>query len=151
MKKLLITFALCIVMCVILAFSVSATEVTDDGSNMTLGACTIAGLDGVTIPSPTRGLKYDLDNSKMIATVAGRGTFTGGDLVIPSTVTYGGEVYNVKTVAPYAFNGSNGGWLTYNIFVPDCVTRLGGGGSQGCFGNSNLRDVYIGSGLTEQR
>lgn len=150
MKKLLTMLAMCIILCCALVLSVSAaTSVTDDGSNMTLGDCTIAGLDGVTIPSPTRGLKYDLDNSKMIATVAGRGTFTGGDLVIPSTVTYGGEVYNVKTVAPSAFNGSNGGWLTYNIYVPDCVTRLGGGSGQGCFGNSNLRDVYIGNGLTE--
>ena len=150
MKKLLTMLAMCIILCCALVLSVSAaTSVTDDGSNMTLGDCTIANLDGVTIPSPTRGLKYDLDNSKMIATVAGRGTFTGGDLVIPSTVTYGGEVYNVKTVAPFAFNGSNGGWLTYNIYVPDCVTRLGGGSGQGCFGNSNLRDVYIGSGLTE--
>ncbi|MBR2296094.1 MAG: leucine-rich repeat protein [Clostridia bacterium] len=150
MKKLLTMLAMCIILCCALVLSVSAaTSVTDDGSNMTLGDCTIANLDGVTIPSPTRGLVYSLDDVTMTATVTGRGSFAGGDIVIPSTVTYGGEVYNVKTVAPFAFNGSNGGWLTYNIYVPDCVTRLGGGSGQGCFGNSNLRDVYIGSGLTE--
>lgn len=150
MKKLLTMLAMCIILCCALVLSVSAaTSVTDDGSNVTLGDCTIANLDGVTIPSPTRGLVYSLDDETMTATVTGRGSFAGGDLVIPSTVTYGGEVYNVKTVAPFAFNGSNGGWLTYNIFVPDCVTRLGGGSGQGCFGNSNLRDIYIGNGLTE--
>ena len=150
MKKVLLILAICLTMCAIFAFSVSAaTTVTDDGSNMTLGNCTIANLDGVTIPSPTRGLKYDLDFETKIATVSGRGTFTsGGDLVIPSTVTYDGHTYEVKTIAPACFNG-DGGRMTYNLYIPDSVTRVGGGGRAGCFGNSNLRDVYIGCGLTE--
>ncbi len=149
MKKLFLMLAICTVMCLMLAFSVSAaTTVTDNGSNMTLGNCTIANLDGVTIPSPTRGLKYDLEFETKIATVSGRGTFAGGDLVIPSTVTYDGHTYEVKTIAPACFNG-DGGRMTYNLYIPDSVTRLGGGGRAGCFGNSNLRDVYIGCGLTE--
>lgn len=150
MRKAFLTIALCMIMCCTLAIFASAATVTDDGSNMTLGDCTIAGLNGVTIPSPTRGLKYDLDFTLKTATVSGRGTFTaGGDLVIPSTVTYDGHTYEVKTIAQACFNGSNGGRMTYNLYVPDSVTRLGGGSSAGCFGNSNLRDVYIGCGLTE--
>ena len=146
MKKLLTMLAMCIILCCVLIFSVSAaTSVTDDGSNVTLGNCTIANLDGVTIPSLTRGLQYSLDDETMTATVSGRGSFTDGEgvsLVFPSSVTYNGKTYPLTTINSALFQG-----LTYDLYIPDSVITIKGGGSSGTFGNSTIDKAYIGAGV----
>ena len=143
-KRSLLTFVLVLAIIFALGISVSAAEtVTDDATDtLTLGNCTINGLDGVTIPSPTEGLVYSLDSSTMTATVTGRGSFTGGNLVFPSTVTYGGNTYTVTTINSNLFQS-----LSYSLYIPDSITTIKGGGRSGTFGNSTLDKVYIGSGI----
>lgn len=151
MKKRFFLFsALIIVIMCMLTISVgAATTVTDDETdNLTLGACTIVGIDDVTIPSPTVGLVYSLDDATMTASVSGRGSFLNGELVIPSSVTYGGNTYNVTKIESGIFNSGQGTRRSYNIYVPDSVTLIAGGPNVGAFGNSTITKVYIGSGLT---
>ena len=105
-KKIALFFVLSLVFVLAFAFSVNAATVTDnDEANLTLGDCTIEGLDGVTIPSPTRGLVYTLDETNKTASVSGRGSFAGGDLVFPSSVTFRhaqeGVQYNVPADFTY--------------------------------------------------
>ena len=141
-KKLSLFIVLSLVLVLAFAFSVSAaTNVTDDGSNVTLGDCTIENLDGVTIPSPTRGLVYTLEDTGT-ATVSGKGSFAGGDLVFPSSVTYNGKTYSLTKINSQLFQN-----LTYNLYVPDSVTFIGGGSYSGTFGNSTIAKIYIGKGL----
>jgi hypothetical protein len=120
MKKLLLTLALCALMCALFVIGASAaTTVTDDGSNVTLGNCTIANLDGVTIPSVTRGLVYSLDDETMTAAVSGKGSFKGGEgvsLVFPSSVTYNKKTYKVTQINAKLFQS-----LTYDLYIPDSV------------------------------
>jgi|GEM_PF-3257303 len=145
MKKLFLTLAICILMCALFVVGASAASVTDDGSNVTLGDCTIANLDGVTIPSVTRGLVYSLDDETMTATVSGRGSFTGGtgvSLVFPSSVTYDEKTYKVTQINAKLFQS-----LTYDLYIPDSVITLAGGSGSGTFGNSTIDKAYIGSGV----
>ena len=151
MKKRFFLFsALVIVIMCMLAVSVgAATTITDDETDdLTLGACTIAGLDDVTIPAPTVGLAYTLNDATMTASVSGRGSFLNGELVIPSSVTYGGNTYDVTKIESGIFNSGNGTRRSYNLYVPDSVTFIAGGSNVGTFGNSTITKVYIGSGLT---
>lgn len=142
-RKLFLAVILALCICCLLVFSVSAEAVADDTTDeLTLGACTIANLGEVTIPAPTVGLVYSLDGTTMTASVSGRGTFTGGELVFPSTVIYGGNTYTVTSIAPNLFQG-----LSYDLYVPDTVTFIGGGDRLGTFGNSTIGKVYIGCGL----
>ena len=148
-KRVLFTLVLTVLMLLALCLGVSAETVSDDETDtLTLGACTISGLEGVQIPAPTVGLVYTLDFTTKTASVSGRGTFTGGNLVFPSTVTYGGDAYNVTRIENFLFNNGNGTRLSYSIYVPDSITTIVGGNGRGTFGNSNLDKVYIGSGLT---
>ncbi len=147
MKKLFLTLALCILMCALFVVGASAASVTDDGSNVTLGDCTIANLDGVTIPSVTRGLVYSLDDETMTATVTGRGSFAGGtgvSLVFPSSVTYNEKTYKVTQINAKLFQS-----LTYDLYIPDSVITLAGGGGSGTFGNATIDKAYIGAGVKE--
>lgn len=142
-KKISLFILLAFVFVLAFAFSVSAaTTVTDDGSNVTLGDCTIENLDGITIPSPTRGLAYTLDEEAGTAAVSGRGSFAGGELVFPSSVTYNGTTYPLTKINSKLFQN-----LTYNLYVPDSVTFIGGGSYSGTFGNSTIAKIYIGKGL----
>ncbi len=144
-RRALFTLMLVVLMVLVLGITASAAEsVTDDNTDtLTLGACTINGLSGVTIPDPTVGLVYTLDSTTMTASVSGRGSFTGGDLVFPSSVTYKGSTYAVTKINSNLFQK-----LTYNLYVPDSITAIGGGGNTGTFGNSTIDKIYIGSGLT---
>ena len=147
MKKALLTIVMCMLLCCALTVFASAATVTDDGTNVTLGDCTIAGLNGVTIPSPTRGLVYSLDDAKMTATVTGKGSFAGGagtSLVFPSSVTYGGKTYSLTTINSGLFKG-----LTYDLYIPDSVVTIKGGNGSGAFGNATMNKVYIGAGVKE--
>ncbi|MBQ3040598.1 MAG: leucine-rich repeat protein [Clostridia bacterium] len=143
-KKLAIFVVLTLSLLAVFALSVgAATQITDDGTNLVLGECTIAGLDGVTIPSPTSGLVYTLDDETNTAAVSGRGSFAGGDLVFPSSVTYEGTTYALTKINSNLFQS-----LSYNIYVPDSVTSIAGGDRKGTFGNSTITKAYIGSGLS---
>lgn len=143
-KRALFTLVLTVLMLLALCLGISAAEtVTDDATDtLTLGACTINGLDGVTIPDPTVGLVYSLDSTTKTASVSGRGSFTGGNLVFPSTVTYGGNTYTVTKIEKNLFQR-----LSYSLYIPDSITTIAGGSNQGTFGNSTLDKVYIGSGI----
>lgn len=143
-KKILLILVIAMLSMCLFAISISATTVTDsDDDKMTLGQCTIANLDGVTIPSPTVGLVYLLDDKSMTATVSGKGSFSGGELVFPSTVKYDGKTYDVTTINSGLFQN-----LTYDLYIPDSITFIAGGSRVGTFGNSTIGYVYIGSGLT---
>lgn len=142
-KRIALSVVLSLVLFAVFAFSIGAIEIADDGTNLILGDCTIEGLDGVTIPSPTSGLVYTLDDKTGEAYVSGRGTFAGGDLVFPSSVTYEGVTYPLTKINSNLFQS-----LSYNIYVPDSVTLIAGGPSSGTFGNSTISKIYIGSGLT---
>ena len=143
MKKLTFILALSLAIIFTLAMSVGAATVTDDATDeITLGECVIKGVDESIIPEPTVGLAYILDEETMTATVSGKGSFTGGNLVIPSSVTYGGSEYTVTKINSRIFQK-----MTYNLYVPDTVTFIAGGAGQGTFGNSSIDKVYIGSGL----
>ena len=143
-RKILLSAVLTLALVCLFALCVNAVTVVDDSTDeMTLGACTIANLDGVTIPAPTVGLEYTLDDATMTATVSGKGTFTGGVLAFPSTVTYGGNTYAVKRINSAIFQR-----LTYDLYIPDSIEFVGGGGNVGAFGNSTIGYVYIGSGLS---
>lgn len=147
MKKVLLTIVMCMLLCCALTIFASAASVTDDGTNVTLGNCTITGLDGVTIPSPTRGLVYTLDDETMTATVSGKGSFTGGEgvsLVFPSSVTYNEKTYSLTTINSQLFQG-----LTYDLYIPDSVITIKGGDRTGTFGNATISKVYIGTGVKE--
>ena len=145
MKKLLLTLAICALMCALFVMGASAaTAVTDDGSNVTLGDCTIAN-SGVTIPSPTRGLAYSLDDETGTATVTGKGSFAGGEgtsLVIPSSVTYNGKTYPVETISAGVFKN-----MTFNLYIPDSLVTIAGGNYNGAFGTCVIDKAYIGCGI----
>ena len=144
-RKLFLISLLTVILVCIFTLSVSAaTSVTDDATDeVTLGACTINGVDSSIIPAPTVGLEYSLDDETMTATITGRGTFEGGNLAIPSSVTYGGKTYAVTTINSKVFYK-----MTINLYVPDSVKTIKGGSQSGCFGDSTIDTVYIGSGLT---
>ena len=81
----------------------------------------------------------------MTATVTGRGSFTGGEgvsLVFPSSVTYGEKTYTVTQINAKLFQS-----LTYDLYIPDSVITLAGGGGSGTFGNATIDKAYIGSGV----
>ena len=144
MKRILFISALAMLLACLFVISVgAATTVTDDETDeLTLGACNIAGLDGVTIPSPTIGLVYTLDEEAKTASVSGRGSFAGGVLAFPSTVSYDGNTYAVTRIEKNLFQS-----LTYDLYIPDSVTVIAGGDRTGTFGNSTIGYIYIGSGL----
>ena len=144
MKRFLLVLTVCALMCCLLIFSASAVDVEDSGDTKfsAVGDCVIKGLDGVTIPSPTRGLKYSIDEINEFATVTGRGSFQAGtDFVVPSSVTYNGKVYPVTGVGSALLSGV----ATSSVFIPDSVTVL----EYQSFSNSTRGAIYIGSGLDE--
>ncbi|MBR5394979.1 MAG: leucine-rich repeat protein [Bacteroidaceae bacterium] len=68
------------------------------------------------------GIFYFLDMESMFATVIGSETEYSGDIVIPSTITYWGDIYTVNSIEDYAFSGSSS--LT-SVTIPETVTRIG--------------------------
>lgn len=144
-RKLFLISLLTVILVCFFTLSVSAaTSVTDDSTDeVTLGACTINGVDSSIIPAPTVGLEYSLDDETMTATIISKGTFEGGNLAIPSSVTYGQKTYAVTTINSKVFYK-----MTINLYVPDSVKTIKGGSQSGCFGDSKIDTVYIGSGLT---
>ena len=93
---------------------------------------------------------YDFDSSTMTASVTYKGysldysddyAYTG-EVVIPSTVTYAGEEYNVTSIGEYAFSDCHS--LT-SITIPEGVTSIGDDAFARC---SSLTSITIPEGVT---
>jgi len=69
-----------------------------------------------------------------VAILFGGKNYTG-DITLPSTITYDGEVYRVTSIGNSAFQGCVG--LT-NISIPNSVTSIGNSAFQGCVGLTNI-------------
>ncbi|MGM9689637.1 MAG: leucine-rich repeat domain-containing protein [Bacteroidaceae bacterium] len=88
------------------------------------------------------GIYYNLDTSTKTATVASGDNKYTGDVVVPSTFIYGGNIYSVKGIGKYAFRGCSG--LT-SVTIPSSVTCIGFEAFQGC---SSLTSVTIPNSVT---
>lgn len=58
-------------------------------------------------------------------------TYPTGNLVIPESVTYGGNTYSVASIGVNAFRGCSG--LT-SVTIPSSVTSIGSDAFRGCSG-----------------
>ena len=84
----------------------------------------------VEIPTTTvliDGIYYSLDEHTGTATVV-EGDYSGlsGSIIIPPTVTYGGEDFNVTAIAANAF-ASCSPYSIYTVTLPPTLTRIGDG------------------------
>lgn len=146
MKKTLLVFALSLTLMVVLCFAISAESITvvDDGStDIILGECVIDGL-GKDIPEASRGFTYVLDTETKTAKItkwAYNGDSENGiNFVIPSTVTYNGEVYTVTS-----FNRvTSSNKILVLIAIPDTVTAIPNNAFDSC---GAVRYIYVGSGV----
>ena len=79
-------------------------------------------------------LNYSLNSYSMTATVTGHkdGTSATGNLIIPSSVTYGGQTYSVTSIDNNAFRNCSG--LTGSLNIPNSVTFIGGYAFENCSG-----------------
>ena len=79
------------------------------------------------------GIFYDMagDNKLMVT----GSSFYLGDVVIPSSVTYGGSIYSVTGIRSEAFSGRTG--LT-SVTIPESVTSIGWGAFSGCRGLTSV-------------
>ena len=89
------------------------------------------------------GIYYDFNATNLTATVTSSayGEYTG-DVVIPATVTYGGNTYSVTSIGDRAFEYCSG--LT-SVTIPDGVTSIGDEAFYGC---SELASVTIPNSVT---
>ena len=95
------------------------------------------------------GIYYDFDDANLTATVTYRGSnyyeyadeYTG-NVVIPATVTYGGNTYSVTSIGEYAFEECSG--LT-SVTIPNSVTSIGSYAFYYC---SGLTSVTISNSVT---
>ena len=82
------------------------------------------------------GIYYNLISKTKTAEVTSNPNYYSGNVVIPASVTYDGNSYNVTSIASNAFYGCN---LT-SIAIPSSVTSIG----QSAFGNCYaLTSVHI--------
>ena len=90
-------------------------------------------------------LKYTVINNISVKVAQQSSSSISGSVVIPSTVTNGGNVYNVTAVGDWAFSYCIG--LT-SVSIPNSVTSIG---NYAFFGCSGLTSVTIGSNVASIR
>jgi predicted ribosomally synthesized peptide with SipW-like signal peptide len=90
----------------------------------------------------SRGLLYGTDDDGLTYYVAGIGTCTDTDIIIPST--YNGKP--VTGIAADAFNGQ--GHLT-SVVVPDSVTSIGKSAFASCSNLNSITIPFVGGSATE--
>ena len=111
----------------------------------------------LALPSVARDIEYTYEgqtltytvideDAKTVETKAGyvsAGNNVSGDLVIPSQIKDGDEVYDVVSIGEYAFQDCSG--LT-SITIPESVTEIGRYTFRGCIG---LTSIIIPESVTE--
>ena len=77
-------------------------------------------------------LAYSYNTSQKTATVTGlaSGSAASGNLVIPATVTSGGQNYTVTSIAANAFKNETG--FTGNLVLPSTLKAVGASAFEGC-------------------
>lgn len=68
-------------------------------------------------------------------------TYYSGDVIIPSTIEYGGTTYTVTSVNPFAFVGSE----LSNVVLPNTITEIG----KGAFYGTTISSLVLPEALTE--
>ena len=79
------------------------------------------------------GIRYGLKGE--IATIVGQSSNMSGEIVIPSSVTYEGQVYTVKRIDSYAFSECIG--ITY-VILPESLTTIGRYAFSSCTGLTSI-------------
>ena len=93
------------------------------------------------------GIWYNLDytyggEEPEAEVTSGDGRYYSGDIVIPSTVTYGGKEYKVTCIQGCAFSDCDN---LNSVVISDNVKRIGQSAFSGC---SNLSSVIISEAVT---
>ncbi len=88
------------------------------------------------------GLYFDLNTSAYTAAVASNPSYYSGAVVIPASIVYNGNPYQVTSIGSCAFLDCNG--MT-SINMPSSVTSIASSAFERCTG---LTSLYIGSGVT---
>ena len=86
-------------------------------------------------PVEIDGIYYNLISKAQMAEVTRNPNNYSGEVVIPKTVTYGGEEYNVTTIGSNAFYGCTG--LT-SVNIPNSVTSIGMSAFKSCSGLTSV-------------
>ena len=83
------------------------------------------------------GIYYNLINSGTVEVTykGGSSNVYSGDIVIPSSITYNGNTYNVTSIGSFAFGYCTG--LT-GIEIPNSVTTIGSSAFYGCSGLTSI-------------
>ena len=88
-------------------------------------------------------LKYTVNDDGTTVTVS-NGSKTTGELIIPETVSYGGNTYSVTAIGMVAFHNCNG--FTGSLTIPNSVTAIGEMAFYNCSGFTG--SLIIGNSVT---
>ncbi|MCQ2301390.1 MAG: leucine-rich repeat protein [Bacteroidales bacterium] len=99
--------------------------------------------DFSAVCSTGQTLCYQIRGSAAVALVGYEGNMTG-EITLPETVEYGGDIYNVTAIGDHAFFEC--GDLTGSLNIPNSVTELGNYAFNGCDGFNGT--LSIGNSVT---